>query len=364
MSRLILRVSSAGLKKPAANDRAPWGLILFALTGGPMTQRDVVVPGGMESLEAIADLAVQAESLGYDRVSVPEVTGRDVVTVLATLAERTERIGLSNDVLSPWGRSPAILGQTGVTLQEASGGRYRMGLGASSPELTESWHLGSFGRPLRRVRETIEILKQVAAGEPVDYDGTVYEGGGLKLRGVDPAEVPVDVAALGPKATELAGRFADGWVPQLFTPAALSERMADLRRGADLGGRDPEDLRVAVTVRSCALDDADRARAVARRQIAFMVGAYGPYYRQSVGRQGFEAAADAVHDAWTDGDRAAAVEAVTDEMVDGLVAAGTPAAVRETVSRFEAVDGVSAVRVGFFGEMTAAERRRTTEVLA
>ncbi len=329
-----------------------------------MTDRDVVVPGEMESLESICDMAARAERLDYDRISVPEVTGRDAVTVLATLAERTDAIGLSNDVLSPWGRSPAMLGQTGVTLQEASDGRYRMGLGTSSPALTDRWHLGEYERPLRRLRETIDIVDQVATGDRLDYDGEVFSGGGLSLRGPEPAEVPIDVAALGPKATELAGRFADGWVPQLFTPDALTDRLGDLHRGADLGGRDPEALRVAVTVRSCALEDPERARDVARRQIAFMVGAYGPYYRRSIARQGFEAETDAIHGAWSDGDRADAVAAVTDAMVDGLVAAGTPDEVRETVARFEAVDGVDAVRVGFFGEMTAEDRRRTMDVLA
>jgi coenzyme F420-dependent oxidoreductase len=329
-----------------------------------MTERDVVVPGGMDSIADIAEVATHAEDRGYDRVSLPEVTGRDGVTLLATLAERTDRIGLSNDVFSPYGRSPAVLGQTGVTLQELSGGRYRLGLGTSSPDLTEGWHLAGYDRPLRRLRETIEVVEQVAAGERVEYDGEFFAGGGLQLRGVEPAEVPVDVAALGPKAVELAGRFADGWVPQLFTPEALDERMSDLERGADLGDRDVGDLRVAVSVRSCALEDGQRAREVAARQIAFMVAAYGPYYRQSIARQGFDEETDAIHGAWEEGDRAAAVDAVTDEMVDGLVAAGTPESVRETVARFEAVDGVDAVRVGFFGEMTAEERRRTVDVLA
>jgi len=329
-----------------------------------MTRRDVVVPGGMDSIGDITDVATHAEAHGYDRVSLPEVTGRDGVTLLATLAERTDRIGLSNDVFSPYGRSPAVLGQTGVTLQELSGGRYRMGLGTSSPDLTERWHLAEFDRPLRRLRETVDVVKQVTSGDPVEYDGEFFEGGGLQLRGVEPAEVPVDVAALGPKAVELAGRFADGWVPQLFTPDALAERMADFERGADLGDRDPSDLRVALTVRSCALEDGERAREVAARQIAFMVGAYGPYYRQSISDQGFEDETDAIYEAWNDGDRGEAVAAVSEEMVENLVAAGTPDEVRETVARFDAVDGLDAVRVGFFGEMTDEERRRTVEVLA
>jgi coenzyme F420-dependent oxidoreductase len=329
-----------------------------------MTEHDVVVPGGMESPLDVVELAVRAESLAYDRISVREVTGRDAVTVLATLAARTDEVGLSNDVLSPWRRSPALLGQTGTTLQEPSGGRNRVGLWTCSPALTDDWHLSDYDRPLRRLRETIGIVKQVTRGDRLEYDGEVFDGGGLSLRGVDPAALPVDVAALGPKTTELAGRFAYGWVPQLFTPQALSHRLADLRRGAELGGRDPAELRVSVTVRSCSLEDPARAHEVARRQMSFMVADYGPYYRASIARQGFEAETDAIYDAWTDGDRADAVASVTDEMADSLVAAGTPEMVRETVTRYEAVDGVDAVRVGFFGEMTGEERRRTMEELA
>ena len=108
----------------------------------------------------------------------------------------------------------------------------------------------------------------------------------------------------------------------------------------------------------------DEHDVVARRRIAFMVAAYGPYYRESAARQRFKSEADAIEAAWSEGDREVAVESVTDEMVDGLVAAGRPDAVRETVARFEAVDGVDAARVGFFGEMTEGERRQTLEVLA
>lgn len=329
-----------------------------------MVERDVVLPGGVDSISEVTELTDRAEQLGFHRVSLPEVNGRDAVSLLGMLAERTDDIGLSNDVFSPWGRSPAILAQTGITLQELSDGRYRMGLGTSSPALTERWHLASYDRPLRRLRETIELVRQIARGDRIDYDGECYAGSGLRLQGGEPGEFPIDVAALGPKTVELAGRFADGWVPQLFTPSALEDRMDDLRRGASLGERDPDEVRVALTVRSCAMEDAERARGVAARQIAFMVGAYGPYYRQSIARQGFESETDAIHAAWEEGDRGEAVAAVTDEMVDELVAAGTPNEVRETFERFEAVDGVDALRVGFFGEMTAELRTQTIEVLS
>jgi alkanesulfonate monooxygenase SsuD/methylene tetrahydromethanopterin reductase-like flavin-dependent oxidoreductase (luciferase family) len=123
-------------------------------------------------------------------------------------------------------------------------------------------------------------------------------------------------------------------------------------------------LRVAVTVRTCVLDDAERARDIARRQLAFMIGAYGPYYRQSIAEQGFADATDGIHEAWAEGDRGEASAAVTDEMVDRLVAVGTEETAESRLNEYAAIDGVDAVRLGFFGDMTAEDRRRTIEAMA
>ncbi|MFC6834963.1 TIGR04024 family LLM class F420-dependent oxidoreductase [Halomarina ordinaria] len=325
---------------------------------------DLVLPvGDYDDLSVLVEQVRRAEELGYARVSVPEVTGRDAVSLLAHFAAHTDRIGLSNDVFSPYSRTPALLAQTATTLQELSDGRYRMGLGTSSPPVVERWHGRSFDRPLRTLRECIDVIRQVESGERVDYDGEVFNVGGLRLT-CEAHPAPVDVAALGPKAVELAGRFADGWVPQLFTPDGLRERLADFRRGADLGGRDPDDLRTALTLRCCALEDGERAREAARGQVAFMIATYGPYYRESVARQGHEDVTDEIHRLWEAGEREAAVEALPDGLLSDLAAAGTPEAVRETVERFAAVDGLDAVRVGSFGRLDHDARLATMEALA
>ncbi|WP_254545956.1 TIGR04024 family LLM class F420-dependent oxidoreductase [Halomarina pelagica] len=325
---------------------------------------DLVLPvGEYDDLDPLVEQVRRAEELGYARVSLPEVTGRDGVSLLAHFAAHTDRIGLSNDVFSPYSRSPALLAQTATTLQELSGGRYRLGLGTSSPPVVERWHGRAFDRPLRTLREAIEVIRAVESGERVEYDGEVFSLSGLALT-CEPRPTPIDVAALGPKTVELAGRFADGWVPQLFTPDGLRERLGDLRRGVELGGRAPDDLRVALTLRCCALEDGDRAREVARGQVAFMIAAYGPYYRESVASQGHEAVTDEIRDLWREGEREAAVEALPDDLLDDLVAAGTPEEVRATVERFASIDGLDAVRVGSFGRLSHEERLATMEALA
>ena len=332
---------------------------------GPKIARDVSLPvASQPSLETLVEEAVRAERLGYDRVWLSETWGRDAVTALASAARETDRIGLGTSVLPVYSRSPALLGQTAATLQEASGGRFRLGLGPSGPAVVENWHGEAYERPLRRTRESIEIVRRVLSGDSVDYDGEVFDLSGFRLR-FDPPEdpPPIDAAGMGPTAVELAGRFADGWHALLFTREGLRERLADLRRGAELGDRDPADLRTTLSVTCCALDDRERARSLARRHLAFYLGGMGSFYRDSLSRQGFEAVAREVGKRWQKGDREGAAAAIGDGLLDGI-AAGTPEEARASLDRFTAVDGVDAVSVSFPRGATETEIEATTAALA
>jgi len=330
------------------------------------TGRDLVLPiNSFDTMYDGVDLAQRAEELGYGHVTMGETTGWNMVSLLTLLAEHTDDIGITNDVFCPPSRSPSMLGQTAVTLDELSDGRYRLGLGASSPALVERWHGGGFEPALRRVRETIDIVRQVYSGERLDYDGECYEVSTLSLdRPAPESPPPIDVASLGPKGTELAGRFADGWVPQLFTPDGIRERLEDLRRGAEMADRDPDEVRTALTVRSCAMEDGEEARRIARTQVAFMIARYGPYYRQSIASQGWADTTDEIAERWEEGDQAGAIQALGDDLLEEVVAAGTPDEVRERVAAFDDVDGLDAVQVGFFAEMDEDAQRTTLETLA
>jgi len=305
---------------------------------------DLVLPNRPSASDLVAD-GERAEERGYDRVWVPENWGRDQVSLLATIGERTDRIGIGTGIMPVYSRTPALAGQTAATLQELTGGRFRLGLGPSGPAVIENWHGIDFGNPLRRTREYIEIVRAVVEDREVDYGGEYFSLSGFSFRADAPDEPPaIDAAGLGPKAVELAGRFADGWHAFLFSPDGLRQRLVDFERGADLGDRDPTDARVAATVPVCALEDSERARTLASQHIAFYVGAMGEYYRNSVAEQGHEDVAQEIYDFWQAGDRGDAIAITHDRLLDPYAAAGTPDEVRAQLDDF-AVDGVDALTV-------------------
>jgi len=311
--------------------------------------REIHLPvAAQDGVDAIAEMTNRAEDRGYERAWLPETWGRDAASTLGVVAERTEAIELGTSIANVYSRSPALLGQTAATLQEVTDGRFRLGIGPSGPAVIEGWHGADFERPLRRTRETVDIVRKVVEGEPVEYDGDVFTLSGFRLRfePPDPAP-PIDVAGLGPKSVELAGRFADGWHATTFTPDGLRERLEDLRRGADLGDRDPDDVRVTLSLPACAMEDGEEARNLAAQHLAFYVGGMGTYYRDSLARQGHEELATDIASAWASGERDRAVELVAENVLDEMAAAGTPETARERVAAFEAIEGLDAVALAF-----------------
>lgn len=278
-----------------------------------------------------AELASRAESLGYDSVWMGELWGDDAFVELAAAAAATERVGLGTAIVNVYSRTPAVLAMAAATIDEISGGRARLGLGASTAGAVEGIHGLEYDRPVRRTHETVAIIKRLLGGgdDPVSYDGEL-----LAVDGVPPldADVPVYNAALGRANRRATGRLCDGWLPHnipLFALEDAFEVVAETARAAD---RDPETVRVAPYVPTAVAPDETTARAALRDHVAYYVGS-GEGYRRAVAAH-FPDAAATVAERWAAGDRAGARAAVTEAMVDGLGIAGTPASARE---RFNAL---------------------------
>lgn len=314
-----------------------------------MTERDVFLPvAAQPSVDALVEQARLGEELGYDTAWLPETWGRDAVTTLTSIAHGTEEIDIGTSIMPVYSRSPALIGQTAATLQEVADGRFRLGLGPSGPIVIENWHGVDFGNPLRRTRETVDVVKRVLSGDEVDYDGEYFDLEGFRLRCDPPDSVPpVETAGMGPKAVELAGRFADGWHALMLTRDGLRDRLEDFERGSEMGDRDRSEQRVTLSLTCCALEDAEEAKRLVKQHSAFYVGGMGTYYRDNLARQGHEDVAHEIHDNWQNGDKRAAVEALPDDLLEELAVWGTPEEARERFERFTEVGGVEAVSVSF-----------------
>lgn len=263
-----------------------------------------------------AAFVVDAERLGAASVWVPEAWGQDALTPLAYLASLTSKITLGTGIVQIGARTPAMLAMSAMSLQTLSGGRFALGLGTSGPQVMEGWHGVPFDTPLAVTRETIEIVRMVARGDRLIYDGRIYRlplpgGRGRALRSMmPPTSVPVYVAALGPRNLELTGELADGWIGNAFMPEHASAFFDHLRTGARRAGRALADLDVVMPVAVEFTDDVDEAAARHARGYAFTIGAMGArdqnFYNAAFARQGYGDDVRAVQELWLDGKREAA----------------------------------------------------------
>jgi alkanesulfonate monooxygenase SsuD/methylene tetrahydromethanopterin reductase-like flavin-dependent oxidoreductase (luciferase family) len=246
-----------------------------------------------ERVEVIERAAVLAEERGLDSVGVAEAMTLDAPIVLARLAERTERIGLMSGVLSVWGRTPATLALTAAELQRASGGRFVLGLGASTAPITAGFHGQPWRAPVRKLRDTLVAVRTLLGGGrlPDAPDGVRP----LRLGCPPQVPVPIALAAIAAPSIRLAGIFADRWIPFLLPPAAIDA-------GRDLmASVESADDRTATTVTASVplalAPDRDGAAPIAARWLLTYATKMGPLYPRALRGHGYHLELDAILDA-------------------------------------------------------------------
>ncbi|NMR19633.1 LLM class F420-dependent oxidoreductase [Cellulomonas fimi] len=300
------------------------------------------------ALEAV----LEAERLGFDSVWTAEAYGSDALTPLAWWGARTSTIRLGTAIAQLSARTPTAAAMAALTLDHLSGGRFTLGLGASGPQVVEGWYGQPYTRPLARTREYVAIVREVLAREaPVTFDGAFYplplrEGGtglGKPLRStVHPlrADLPIHLAAEGPKNVALAAEIADGWLPLFYSPrmdATYRELLADgfARRAPSHPGRGPrpvEEFEVSATVPVVVHDDAERAADAVRPFIALYAGGMGAkganFHRDVLARLGYGDACDEIQSLYLAGRREEAAAAVPLELVQDIALVGPPDAIR------------------------------------
>ncbi|MDA0364940.1 MAG: LLM class F420-dependent oxidoreductase [Chloroflexi bacterium] len=324
--------------------------------------------------EGAATFAAEAERLGAHSVWSSEAWGFDAVSPLAFVAARTRAIRLGTGIMQIGARTPAMVAMTALTMQSVSGGRFILGLGTSGPQVIEGWHGVPFDRPVRRTRELIEIVRTVTRGDRLNYDGEVYRlplpgAPGAPGRGIRTSapvtEVPIYVAALGPRNLELTGELCDGWIGTSFIPETAEVFLTHIRAGAARTGRtlDALDLQVPVAVEFT--DDVDEVARRHARGYAFTFGAMGSrsqnFYKDAFARQGFADEANEIQRLWLEGKRDEAADRVPIEIALKTNLLGTPDMIRARLRVYRDA-GVNTLRAGLRGS-TIDERLEQLERL-
>ncbi len=291
-------------------------------------------------------LAREADRLGYSVVWAAEAYGSDAATVLTWIAAQTEQIDVGSAVFQIPGRTPANTAMTAATLDTLSGGRFRLGLGVSGPQVSEGWHGVRFDKPLGRTREYVAIVRKALAREKVAFDGEFFtlplpDGPGKALTlTVHPVRdnLPIYLAAIGPKNLELTGEIADGWLAIFFSPENAEEIMAPVRAGRAKAGKTMEGFDVVPTVPVVFGDDPVACADPIRFYSALYVGGMGSrdknFYNQLATRMGYEQAAIEIQDKYMARDYDGAMAAVPFEFIDRTSLIGPPERVRDRLSAF------------------------------
>ena len=310
-------------------------------------------------------LAQEADRIGYSVVWAAEAYGSDTATVLSWVGALTQNIDLGSAVMQIPARTPAMTAMTAATLDTLSGGRFRLGLGVSGPQVSEGWHGVKFDAPLGRTREYVDIVQMALRRERVAYQGKHWtlplpDGPGKALKmTIHPVRdhLPVYLAAVGPKNVELAGEIADGWLAVFFSPEHSSDLLASLKVGRVRAERGTEQDRLAgfdvvPTVPDIFNDDIEAAAAPLRFYASLYIGGMGSreknFYNALAVRMGFEEGAAKVQDLFLAKAHREAAAAVPLDFIDQTSLIGSRDRVKDRLGRYAAA-GVTTLTIAAEG---------------
>lgn len=320
------------------------------------------------------ELAVEADRLGYAVCWAAEAYGSDAATILTWVAAHTSRIDVGSAIFQIPGRTPALTAMTAATLDTLSGGRFRLGLGVSGPQVSEGWHGVRFDHPLARTREYVAIVQQALSRHRVSYEGRFFtlplpDGPGKALAlTVHPVRehIPLYLAAIGPKNLELTGEIADGWLAILYAPEFADELHQHLDAGRARGALADRPLDIVPTVPVVIGDDLDACAAPVRAYSSLYVGGMGSrtqnFYNALTVRMGYEQAAAEVQDKYLRRDYDGAAAAIPFEFVDRTALIGPRERIRDRLAAY-AESGVTTLSISTYAD-SLEERKATLRAMA
>jgi F420-dependent oxidoreductase-like protein len=309
---------------------------------------------GYDDPAAAVALAQEAERLGFDSAWTSEAWGADAVTVATWIAATTERIGIGTAIMQMPARTPAATAMTVASLDQLSGGRVLLGLGTSGPQVVEGWHGVPWGKPLGRTREYVSIVREALRRQTLEHHGPHYDipysapdatglGKPLKLL-LKPLrrEIPIFLAALGPKNVALAAEIADGWLPIFFSPYRCREL-----HGPSLA-QAPDGFEIAPLCPVLVDDDVEACRNMLKPMLALYLGGMGArgtnFYNSLAQRYGYEEAAGRIQELYLGGQKGEAALAVPDDLVDEIALVGPKERIAERLEAWREA-GVSRLLV-------------------
>ena len=319
---------------------------------------------------AAADSIAALENAGLDTVWVAEAYGFDSPTLMGYLAAKTSRVEIGSAILNVYSRTPGLLAQTAAGLDNVSGGRAILGLGASGPQVIEGFHGVPYDRPLTRTKEVIDVVRAALRRERLEYSGKTItlplpqdQGTGLSkplqlLTKPERRSIPIYIAALGEKSVAGTAEYADGWLPFLFSPEGADQVWGQaLRAGTAKRSPDLAPLEIAAGGMVAIGEDVKGMLDFVRPLVALYVGGMGArgknFYNDLACAYGYEAEAKKIQDLYLDGHKRDAEAHVPLELLERMNLVGPASYVKERIAAFKEA-GVTNLQVAPATEDPAA----------